>query len=316
MKTKLLLVLVVLLVVATGCGNQSVPEATQEFCQSLVSYRESLADLGTITPTSTVKELKDAQKTEKRAREDVVKAASNLREVKLDSIDQAWKTLDKTINQISNRDTLAEAAAQVELAVAGVQAAYDQLGLGNCPDQFPAAAAGLPGPSSDQTGIPSQPITGTQPLTATTPSTLTTTTPVTATVVSSDTTAMPTVPVEPASAASPSPIGVLWQLQTIQSTSGTLMTPSDPALYTLILQPDGTASVLADCITGTGPYSIAGSSISLAIGYSGTTCPSPSIASQYTKYLDYANGYAMEDGALIIWYSNNAGKMTFAQAAE
>lgn len=127
---------------------------------------------------------------------------------------------------------------------------------------------------------------------------------------------MPTVPVEPASAASPSPIGVLWQLQTIQSTSGTLMTPSDPALYTLVLEPDGTANVVADCITGTGPYSIAGSSISFAIGYSGTTCPSPSIASQYTKYLDYAGSYAMEDGALIIWYSNNAGKMTFAQAAE
>ena len=149
MKTKLLLVLVALLLVAAGCGTQSVPEATQEFCQSLVSYGESLANLGTITPTSTVKELEDAQKTEERAREDVVKAASNLREVKLDSIDQAWKTLDKTINQISNRDTVAEAAAQVELAVAGVQAAYEQLGLGNCPDQFPAAAGLRPGHQFD-----------------------------------------------------------------------------------------------------------------------------------------------------------------------
>ncbi len=315
MKTKLLLVLVALLVVAAGCGNQSVPEATEEFCQSLVDYRESLANLGTITPTSTVKELEDAQKTEERPREDVVKAASNLREVKLDSIDQAWKTLDKTINQISNRDTLAEAAAQVEQAVAGVQAAYEQLGLDNCPDQFPAAA-GLPEPSPDETGIPSQPVTGTQPLTATTPSTQTTTIPVTATIVSTPTAAMPAAPAKSAPTASSSPIGIVWQLQAIQSTSGTIMTPSDPTLYTLILQPDGTASVLADCISGMGPYSIAGTNISFAIQYNGTTCPSPSIASQYTKYLDYANSYTLEDGGLIIGYSNNAGQMTFAQAPE
>ena len=82
------------------------------------------------------------------------------------------------------------------------------------------------------------------------------------------------------------------------------------------MQPDGTASVLADCISGMGPYSIAGTSISFAIQYNGTICPSPSIASQYTKYPDYANSYAVENDALIIWYSNNAGKMTFAQAAE
>jgi hypothetical protein len=82
------------------------------------------------------------------------------------------------------------------------------------------------------------------------------------------------------------------------------------------MQPDGTSNVGADCITGTGTYSIVGSSISFAMRYDGTMCPPPSIASQYINYLDYANAYALENGTLVIWYSKNAGKMTFAQAAQ
>jgi hypothetical protein len=299
-----------LLLIAAGCGSPSVPEATEAFCQSLVAYGESLTALKNLSPTTTVGEAKDAQKVEQDARKAVEKAARNLREAKLDSIDQAWTALDKTVRQISNQDTLGEVAGQIESVLVALRAAYEQLGLNNCPDLFPAAAEGLPEPAA---GEPSQPITGTQPSEAVSQPVTATQASVTATVPSTLTTAAPE---EPASTSPVSPVGVLWQLQEIELTSGSSTMPSDPALYTLMLEPDGTANVTADCIAGAGTYTIAGTTISFVLRYDGTMCPSPSIASQYTRYLGYANSFALENDTLVIGYSNDAGKMTFTQAAQ
>lgn len=311
--------LLILLLIMVGCGGQSIEEATQEFCQSLVAYGESLANLESISPTSTVGELKDAKKAEQRARQDVEESARDLQEAKLDAIQQAWKDLDTTVDRISNQDTLAEVADQVRQGLANVRSAYDQLGLGNCPDLFPAAAGGLSAPALTQPEAPTQPIIGTQPVTSTQPITATeaASVPVTTTVALTTTAAIPasSAPVESAPAEPPSLTGVTWQLQTIGLTNGSILTSSDPALYTLTLQPDGTASVLADCFTGEGTYAISGDSISFAIRYTGSMCPPPSIASQYTNYLGYATQYALVDNTLVITYSGT-GKITFSQAPQ
>ena len=121
-------------------------------------------------------------------------------------------------------------------------------------------------------------------------------------------------PAEAGPAVPPGLTGVIWQLQTIDLTNGSTLTPSDPALYTLTLEADGTASVLADCFTGQGTYTVSGDKISFVIRYTGSLCPSPSIASQYANYLGYATQYALADDMLVITYSNT-GKMTFGQAA-
>jgi heat shock protein HslJ len=282
-----------------------------------------------------VAEAKDAQKAEQSARQAVEKAARNLHEAKLDSIDQAWTALDKTVRQISSQDTLAEVASQIQSVLVAVRAAYQQLGLNNCPDLFPAPPGAAKSPTAEP-AMPGEPITGTvaitgtQPVTATvaitqttapitaTVATTQTTAPVTATVAATGTVAVPatTTPAESAPAASASPIGVLWQLESILMSNGSTVTPSDPALYTLMLQPDGTASVVADCFTGSGTYTIADSQITFSLRYTGSACPPPSIASQYSKYLSLANRYALEDGTLLIWYSNDAGNLTFAQAPQ
>jgi heat shock protein HslJ len=317
MKTKLLLVLCALLLIAAGCGSQSVPETTEAFCQSLVAYGESLAAFESVSPASSVGELKDAQKAEQVARQDVRDAASNLRAAKLDSIEQAWQDLDKTIRQISNQDTLAEVAAQIKLDLSGVQAAYEQLGTGNCPDLFPPAAA-LAGPAAAQPEQPVQPITGTESITGTQPITLTeatTTTqpaaiPVTVTAVSSSAETIPAAAPE----APAGPVGT-WQLQSIQSATGSTVAPTDPAQYTLTLGPDGTATVTAECISGTGTYKVTGDTIAFSLQYASPTCPPPSVATQYTKYLEYATTYVLENNTLVIWYSYNAGNLTFTQAA-
>jgi heat shock protein HslJ len=319
--------LLVLMLIIAGCGGQSIEEATQEFCQSLVAYGESLATLESLSPTSTVEELKDAQKAEQRARQAVKDSAGDLREVKLDAIDQAWKDLDTTVDRIRNQDTLAQAVGEIKLGTADVRLAYEQLGLGNCPRLFPAAAAGISAPASEQVEAPAQPITSTQPITGTPPITgtqlitgtqpITATPAVTTTVASTTTAALPagSAPVAAAPAATPGLTGVTWQLQSIELTNGSLLTPSDPALYTLTLQPDGVASVLADCFTGQGTYTVAGDKISFAIRYTGAMCPPPSIASQYANYLGYATQYALTGGTLVISYSNT-GKITFSQASQ
>ncbi len=321
------ILLPILLLIMAGCGSQSVEEATQDFCQSLVAYSEALTAFENISARSTVKELNDARKGELRARDTVRAAARNLREAKLDAIDQAWKDLDKIARQISNQDTLAQAAVELKLGLANVRAAYGQLGLDNCPDLFPAAAAGPAAPAPAQPITPTQPITATQPVTTTQPITATqpvtitqpitgtqpiTATPaamlpVTATVTSTTTTAMPA---GPAPVGTPSLTGVVWQLQAIQLTSGATLTPSDPALYSLTLQPDGTASVVADCFTGAGTYTVSGDKISFTLRYTGTMCPPPSLASQYATYLDYTTQYALADGTLTLTYSGT-GKITF-----
>lgn len=329
--------LLIPLLIITGCGSQSVEEATQEFCQSLVAYDESLATLESLSPTSTVGGVKDAQKAEQRARQDVKDSARDLREVKLDNIDQAWQDLDTTIDRVSNQDTLAEVADQVRQDLANVRVAYDQLGLGNCPDLFPSVE-NLPMPAPDQPAAPSQSITetqpitgaqpitgtasitGTEPITSTQPVTATeaATAPVTTTVASTTTATIPSSAAQPeaAPAVAPGATGVTWYLQAIELTNGSPLTPSDPALYTLTLQPDGTASVVADCFSGEGTFTVAGDKISFALSYTGAMCPPPSIASQYTNYLSYASSYALIDDALVITYSNGAGKLTFTPAPQ
>lgn len=311
----LVILLLIPLLIIAGCGSQSVEEATQEFCQSLVAYDASLATLESLAPSSTVGDVKDAQKAEQHARQDVKDSAGNLREVKLDAIDQAWQDLDTTVDQISNQDTLAEVADQVSQDLANVRLAYDQLGLDNCPDLFPATTAGLPASASDQPAAASQPISGTQPVTSTQLVTATeaATVPVTTSVASTATAATPvgSALVEPAPAMPPGLTGVTWYLKAIELTNGSLLTPTAPALYTLTLQSDGTASVVADCFTGEGTFSVAGDKMSFALRYTGAMCPPPSIASQYTNYLSYASSYALTDDTLVISYSNGAGKLTF-----
>jgi heat shock protein HslJ len=131
----LILILAMLAAVGlAGCRNQSAPEATEQFCASLQAFEDSVQQLEQITPDTTVGDAQQLRRAIEDAWKQVERSARNLTEVKTGAIDEAWQDLARTINTISRRDTLAEAAAGVAASAAQVRAAVDDLGNVTCPE--------------------------------------------------------------------------------------------------------------------------------------------------------------------------------------
>lgn len=133
--------------------------------------------------------------------------------------------------------------------------------------------------------------------------------------------AEPVAPVEPAVPAKPAApaeiTGVTWQLQEISRGSGSVSPVADPTKYTLTLNADGTVAIVADCNTGAGTYEVDGSAISFQqLATTRMACPQPSMGSQFTKVLGFADSYAVENGNLVLSYSNGGGTLTFTPAGQ
>lgn len=133
MKKYLIGLLLVLSIVAAGCSQPTVEEATDAFCTNLQAFGDALANLEEINATSTVGELKNATESVEDAWNATTKSARDLNEVKLDTVDEAWKNLRRTINQVSADDTLAAAVANVSADIQEVRIAYQQIGDATCP---------------------------------------------------------------------------------------------------------------------------------------------------------------------------------------
>ncbi|MEZ4768695.1 MAG: hypothetical protein R2844_09755 [Caldilineales bacterium] len=134
MKKILIGLLLILSVTVVACNRQmTVEEANAAFCQNLQAFDDALTNLDAISATSTVGELKDASADVDKAWNEVTKSASQLHEAKLDTIDETWKNLRRTVNQINNSDTLAAAAANVGVGVKEIKASYSLLGEIDCP---------------------------------------------------------------------------------------------------------------------------------------------------------------------------------------
>ena len=106
MKKTLIGLLLILGIIAVGCNQPTVEEANEAFCQSLQAFGDALTNLETISPTSTVGDLKDASAEVDKAWNQVTNSAKQLNEVKLDTIDESWKNLRRTVNQVNDNDTL------------------------------------------------------------------------------------------------------------------------------------------------------------------------------------------------------------------
>ena len=102
MKKTLIGLLLILGIIAVGCNQPTVEEANEAFCQSLQAFGDALTNLETISPTSTVGDLKDASAEVDKAWNQVTKSAKQLNEVKLDTIDESWKNLRRTVNQVND----------------------------------------------------------------------------------------------------------------------------------------------------------------------------------------------------------------------
>ncbi|WP_088888890.1 hypothetical protein [Leptolyngbya ohadii] len=111
-----------------GCAQApTTADATADFCQNLASLKQELASLGTLTPNSTVGEFNTTRDRIKIAFDKLNRSATVLQNVKVDDLKKAEENFNKTVSNISPKDTLADAATQVQQAGAEVEAARAQV---------------------------------------------------------------------------------------------------------------------------------------------------------------------------------------------
>lgn len=83
--------------------------------------------------------------------------------------------------------------------------------------------------------------------------------------------------------------------------------------YTITFNEDGTASVVADCNSGSGSYTLhEDSGLTIAIqAITDAACPSGSLGDSFVEYLNQAGSFAVNDGTLTIDLMADGGTMTF-----
>jgi heat shock protein HslJ len=82
--------------------------------------------------------------------------------------------------------------------------------------------------------------------------------------------------------------------------------------YTIAFNADGTASVVADCNTGSGSYNVNGEQLNVSIlAVTLVACPSGSLGGSFVEFLNQAGTFAISDGTLTIELMADGGAMTF-----
>ena len=125
-------ILLLLMLVVTGCTSQSLEEAQVDFCQALVAYGEAVRELQNVNDSTTVEELQSALDDAADARNAVGDAAVDLREARTRSAENAWENTQAAINDISGDATLGEAAATVRGQAAILLAEIERIGNISC----------------------------------------------------------------------------------------------------------------------------------------------------------------------------------------
>jgi len=82
----------------------------------------------------------------------------------------------------------------------------------------------------------------------------------------------------------------VWQLRSIVSADGSLLTIEDPSVFTLMLTDDGKVSVRADCNRASGGYTISGSTLSIGpIASTRAYCTTAPVDQQFLALLGGEN---------------------------
>ena len=89
----------------------------------------------------------------------------------------------------------------------------------------------------------------------------------------------------------------------------------DPENYTLLLRPDGTVRIRADCNAVGGSYTLGGGALAIELGPTTLAeCAEGSLDRQYLGLLATVEGYSLEDGQLVLTLAGGGGHMTFRDA--
>jgi uncharacterized phage infection (PIP) family protein YhgE len=120
-----------------SCGGespQSLQEKTTQLCTNLARFNTAVASLKSISPSSTVGDLRKAQDRVKATFNELKTSAKQVQTAKVDDLERAHNNLEKTIQNIPNTTTLSQANTMVSTQVAAVEAAQAKLKSGlNCP---------------------------------------------------------------------------------------------------------------------------------------------------------------------------------------
>jgi heat shock protein HslJ len=96
--------------------------------------------------------------------------------------------------------------------------------------------------------------------------------------------------------------GTSWRLVKFQGGDETILTPDDPAKYTITFQPDGRVSARIDCNRGMGSWRSPGPP-QLELGPLALTrmmCPEGSLHDQIARQWTYVRSYMIRDGHLFL----------------
>lgn len=122
------------LLLAACTTTPSVPEANQQVCAALKTYYGSVIALKEIGPTSTINDVKDAQKAVDTAYEGVAGAMTTYQEAKIDAVKAAQENLKQSVDQVSGSTTLAEAKTSIMTSVTALADAIKGLNdAAKCP---------------------------------------------------------------------------------------------------------------------------------------------------------------------------------------
>ncbi|PSB12937.1 hypothetical protein C7B61_01755 [filamentous cyanobacterium CCP1] len=136
MKTFRFLLTTLLLFSLASCTSESTQSAAEkqaELCTNLARFRTSVASLRSLSPNSTVSDLKQAQEQVKSTFTEVKTSAARVQEARVTELEQAQENLDRAIQGIPDTATLQQATDSVAEEVATVEAAQAQMESGlNC----------------------------------------------------------------------------------------------------------------------------------------------------------------------------------------
>lgn len=107
-------------------------------------------------------------------------------------------------------------------------------------------------------------------------------------------------------------VDVVWKWESLTTpVEETVVTT--PESYLLLLNPDGTVSIQADCNSGGGNYTLDGSNITIEILFTTQAfCGEESLDALYIQSLNAAAIYFMQDGSLFIDLFADSGTMRFS----